>query len=387
MRRVAFLPALVLAVAPLLTLGSAGTAGAVSDEASFRTAWDTATSVVLDADITLTCAGGGVAVRTGDADVALNGRGHTISQEDGCDERVLVVADISDASATLRDVTIRGGRTRGFGGGLLMDNLGDMTIIDSYFTDNIACGDGGAIDSEGDTDTEITISGTTIAGNSAPNAEAGAIWAEGTAISITNSTITDNTGGNDISAIADAGGSLTTFYTDIVDNPFEPGGLCVFSAGTGYSAGTHADDGSGSAAAADGQIQAETFAPFGTVITGNVDSSNCNSDDPMTTNSAGYNLASDSSCGLNDPTDVEGVTDPGLGALADNGGPTLTLLPQTGSPLVDQIPASSPCAGVDIVVDQRGLPRPTTAGQLCDIGAVELQPVVVVVAVTPTFTG
>ena len=34
-------------------------------------------------------------------------------------------------------------------------------------------------------------------------------------------------------------------------------------------------------------------------------------------------------------TDVTGVTDPRLGALADNGGPTGTLLPATGSPVID----------------------------------------------------
>jgi hypothetical protein len=55
---------------------------------------------------------------------------------------------------------------------------------------------------------------------------------------------------------------------------------------------------------------------------------------------------------------------PQLGPLADNGGPTSTLLPAGGSPLIN---AGDPanCA----TTDQRGVPRPQNGG--CDIGAVE----------------
>jgi hypothetical protein len=57
--------------------------------------------------------------------------------------------------------------------------------------------------------------------------------------------------------------------------------------------------------------------------------------------------------------------DPALGALADNGGPTATMLPQTGSPLIDAGDAVS-CP----TFDQRGLLRPQ--GAACDIGSVEV---------------
>ncbi len=58
-------------------------------------------------------------------------------------------------------------------------------------------------------------------------------------------------------------------------------------------------------------------------------------------------------------------TDPRLGPLADNGGPTLTLALLTGSPAID--------AGLDCpAVDQRGVARPQGPG--CDIGAFELVP-------------
>jgi hypothetical protein len=59
------------------------------------------------------------------------------------------------------------------------------------------------------------------------------------------------------------------------------------------------------------------------------------------------------------------TADPVLGALLDNGGPTLTRLPGANGAAVDAIPAVS---GACRSVDQRGIARPQGGG--CDIGAV-----------------
>ena len=56
--------------------------------------------------------------------------------------------------------------------------------------------------------------------------------------------------------------------------------------------------------------------------------------------------------------------DPGLGPLADNGGPTATHAPDVSSPLIDQ-------GSTGLGLDQRGAPRPAGAGT--DVGAVEIQ--------------
>ena len=76
-----------------------------------------------------------------------------------------------------------------------------------------------------------------------------------------------------------------------------------------------------------------------------------------------------------------GVTDLGLGALADNGGPTRTMLPQAGSPAID--------AGPDPVAtfpgneyDQRGPGYDRISGGRADVGAVEVQ-AVALLSVTP----
>lgn len=83
------------------------------------------------------------------------------------------------------------------------------------------------------------------------------------------------------------------------------------------------------------------------------------------------------SCGFSGTGSLQNV-DPSLGALAANGGPTETLALPAGSAALDRIPAAG-CA----LTDQRGLPRPQTAGTPCDMGAYELQSSVVTPPVTP----
>jgi hypothetical protein len=79
----------------------------------------------------------------------------------------------------------------------------------------------------------------------------------------------------------------------------------------------------------------------------------------------------DGTCGLYDSTDLPN-TDPLLGPLQDNGGPTWTHALQLGSPAIDAI-ASWACF---VDTDQRGLWRPLNGdglpGSLCDIGAYEV---------------
>jgi hypothetical protein len=91
----------------------------------------------------------------------------------------------------------------------------------------------------------------------------------------------------------------------------------------------------------------------------------------------GYNISDDTSCGFTQTGSANNL-DPrlSLAGLANNGGPTLTIALQAGSPAIDSIPladctdqASTPS---QITVDQRGFPRPDARGETaCDIGAYE----------------
>lgn len=82
--------------------------------------------------------------------------------------------------------------------------------------------------------------------------------------------------------------------------------------------------------------------------------------------SLGHNLDSLDQCNFHAPGDLVN-TNPLLGPLQDNGGPTLTLAPLAGSPAID----AGDSAGCP-VFDQRGVLRPR--GSACDIGAVESAP-------------
>jgi hypothetical protein len=79
----------------------------------------------------------------------------------------------------------------------------------------------------------------------------------------------------------------------------------------------------------------------------------------------GHNLDSGTSCGFATDNNSLSGTDPKLGALADNGGPTATHALLAGSPAIDKGDSSG------ATTDQRGVARPQGAAP--DIGAFELE--------------
>jgi hypothetical protein len=99
-------------------------------------------------------------------------------------------------------------------------------------------------------------------------------------------------------------------------------------------------------------------------VTNSVLGSNTGGECSGTITSHDYNVASDDTCGLSQPHD-QPHTDPLLGPLADNGGPTWTHALQRGSPAID----AGDCSGGALGQDQRGMARPQ--GAACDAGAYE----------------
>lgn len=198
----------------------------------------------------------------------------------------------------------------------------------------------------------VTIERSTIAANSvsgSPSTAAGGVGTLGGDLTATNSTVTGNTtaaaSGADVGGIG--GNDVTLTHSTVVENTGTDAG--------NVSALDSADNGS--------------LTTFGSVIA-DPGSPNCvvGTDGTM---SNGYNYADDTSCALVNATDNQNAANnPILGALANNGGPTQTRLPQSGSPLINAIPTAA-CDGA-VTTDQRGIARPQGNG--CDIGSVEVVP-------------
>jgi predicted outer membrane repeat protein len=230
-----------------------------------------------------------------------------------------------------------------FGGGICSNS--SLTITDSVVSDNHAnidaSGSGGGLSLDGAT---ASLSGVTISGNTATNYSGGIHSQDGGILNLTNVTISGNT--------AKAGGAMVNTSTNnahllnstIADNHLSGGGTIG------------------------GILNWGTISFKNTIIAGN-DGSNCGIGAGSTWTSQGYNLDSGSTCNLTDTGDLQN-TDPQLGPLADNGGPTQThaLLRANGvhpiSPAIDGGPIAD-CPGID----QRGAERPF--GSACDIGAYE----------------
>jgi cysteine-rich repeat protein/predicted outer membrane repeat protein len=214
---------------------------------------------------------------------------------------------------------------------------GDLTINDSTFSGNSTKagggGGGGAIVGAGD----IIIANSTFSGNSADN-NGGAIATAGT-MSISNSTFSGNSVG-----VADSGGALSTNGTITINNS-------TFS-------GNEAGMGGGISVGGGGTLTVKN-----TIIADN-SGGNCTG----TLTSGGNNIDSGTSCALAGAGDLSS-TDPLLGPLQDNGGPTETHALQSGSPAIDT-GSCTDTDGFDVSQDQRGSERP--AGNGCDIGAFEV---------------
>ncbi len=230
---------------------------------------------------------------------------------------------------TLTDVTIAGNG----GGGIYA--LGGSVIVDrSTIAGNAGFFGGGIYQGGGD----LTVTNTTVSGNSA--VYGGGLYLETANATLTNATLNANsasgpgTGGN-----VYATGGWLLYRNNVVANA-DVDGNCAYGSGT--------------------------------VGTG------------------GFNLDSGASCFYWGPNDLSN-TDPQLGPLQDNGGPTHTHAPNPGSPVLDGGNPSPPGGGGSAcpTIDQRGQPRPFDGNgdgsAICDIGAVESQ-IPVPPTATPTAT-
>jgi hypothetical protein len=235
-----------------------------------------------------------------------------------------------------------------------VDNFSaDVTIINSTISGNFVGNSGGQFGTGGGVNTgggklpgNLTVINSTISGNSA-SLGGGGIASGFSVLTIVNSTISGNSVGDPDDGY---GGGVVASGGGVVP----PALTITNSTVSGNSAAT-----CGGVCGGTGEIQ-------NTILNANA-SGNIGG----TVTSLGYNVCSDDAGGLLTGPGDQINTDPLLGPLQDNGGPTLTHLPMPGSPAID---AGDPSFTRPPYHDQRGACFYRVFGRRIDVGSVETQP-------------
>jgi|GEM_PF-2564758 len=229
---------------------------------------------------------------------------------------------------------------RGIGGGIaVFGGAGSITITESTIADNTADVSGAGLSLQGDplAAASLDVIRSTISGNTTVGNGAGLDVSDADVL-VVNSTISANVAGSGASGIEVDDGTLVAEHSTISANTT-----------TGSAVGVAVDDAS---------------ADFAHVVLADNDT-----DDFVSTGSfaatASFSVIENTSLADFSGSDNIGTDDARLGALADNGGPTETMLPAVGSPVVDAGDATINSAPA---TDQRGEARIIDT---IDIGAVE----------------
>ena len=257
-------------------------------------------------------------------------------------------------TTALEDVVLTGNTATAGGGGAYFNNSGDVTIVDSTVHGNASTSLNGAGLYFRTNGQHVSIVDSTIDGNTAAGSAAALRFGwTNTAVLIANSTITGNSSATGAPAIAHNGGPLTIAQSTITGNT---GGLAIRNLNSYTTALTLS----------------------GTVVSGNAatDVTMVAAGDVATTVVANGSFIGgvDGRVTLTNPlvgSPNQRGADPKVGALADNGGRTRTMLPLTGSPLLDTGPVPVATFPRD-TWDQRGTGHPRVDGPRVDIGAIEV---------------
>ncbi|MBA3415528.1 MAG: hypothetical protein H0U10_09925 [Chloroflexia bacterium] len=315
---------------------------------------------------------------------------------------------------TINDITISGGRSPNNAGGILNNGGAFLTLNDTTVTDNqalgtqqdtghgggiynasgatltlnrstvsankaVTLGSGGGIYNEGGT---VALNDSTVSGNTATDGFGGGIESFSGPLTLNRSTVSANKGysGGGISSSTDLTGKTTTIRNSTISgNTAEVRGGGIYNSdgltALEYSTITNntatlSGNGSGVASRGDNATKTEVLS--------SIVSANLNTDVDFVLGTAntfvsrGFNRIGDgnATAAFNKPGDQSLVMVPGLGPLANNGGPTQTHAVLKGSSAIDR-GAVNGCPKTD----QRGTRRPQNGDgkgtSRCDIGAYE----------------
>jgi predicted outer membrane repeat protein len=302
------------------------------------------------------------------------------------------------ATVTVTNATIQNNSAE-FGGGIDNDNGGALAVTNATIENNLAKLGGGILNRATST---ATIAGSTVSGNTASgtsaNAGGGGVYSSGTA-SITASTVSGNSATQSGGGIYASGGALTITNSTVVNNSLS-GGTSSLGAGVDENGATlsvvnctiaHNTEPMGDSGNGGGIWAAYGTATLNnTIIALNTDGTgpSANPDNlygyaaTVSAASAHNLIGTGGSGGLMNGTNGNqvGVAIPGLAAaLADNGGPTQTIALLAGSPAIG---TGSAALAVDsqghpLATDQRGAGFARVVNGHVDIGAFQFQSPVV----------
>jgi uncharacterized protein (DUF2141 family) len=276
------------------------------------------------------------------------------------------------------------------GGAIHLNAAGSLLVEDCTLSGNAATdNDGGAINVEGGG--AVTVRRSTLSGNTAGQSGGAVYFFQGGSLTVENSTLSGNTA-NDTDA--SLGGGAIYFYGAaskfLVSNstfsgnaaPAGSGGAVLLRGFTGAASFQNSTITANAAGGNGGGIArvsgAGTVTLSSTIVAGNA---NANANTP--------DLSFNSAASVGGNSNLVGVAGVGnftlsgtgnqagtqasplaakLGALANNGGPTLTHALLTGSPAINQGNNSAALAH-----DQRGVGFARVIGAAADVGALEVQ--------------
>ena len=308
------------------------------------------------------------------------------------------------STLTVTNCTISGNSASDQGGGII--NAGylvgyfgygpaTLEVVNCKINGNSAGLEGAGIFNNGQSGSAtLTVTGSTISGNTVTGGYGGGIATDGNGgssmVEVVNSTLNDNSvrayGGGIFNLSAYGGTASLRVRNSTLSNNWGGsygGGIYNAASGGGNSPleVTHSTLSGNSCQWLDGggiaNLSGATSQVGSTIFNGNRISNG------GTTTSLGYNLSSDDGSGFFTATGDQINTNPMLGPLQNNGGPTFTHAPLQGSPAIDAgNPNFDPNAfNPPMLYDQRGPGYNRVAHGRIDVGAFEVQIVI------PSYAG
>jgi predicted outer membrane repeat protein len=265
----------------------------------------------------------------------------------------------SGQSFILEDSVVSGNSAADNGGGISVhtDYEYEIRVSRTTFSGNTAGSYGGGLSSTHNYD--VTVEDSTFSGNDATYG-GGLSWhghydeGAGVVMTVVNSTFSGNTANYGGGLFLEGGGNVEIIHSTVSANTANDGGGGIY---------VQFYDEDPSTFVLDHVVVAGNTAPGGDDVGGYFDGGG----GTVTVSNSLIGVSPDPTL-INDAGGNEFDVDALLGPLQDNGGPTLTHLPLTGSPAID---TGDPAFAGPPTTDQRGLPR--VAGAAVEKGAVEIQ--------------